>query len=427
MKLITSGDLQHLATVPSTAIPVLLYQPRGTIPNGGTVGNGLVKAIQALPARPSTTAFDFLTIALSVIAADTFVRRNDAPDNWTRTIELEIAVADPTPWQSVNTTLEKALSFLSGDIWRFRIVGGGPSCPPVSNKLASEDCVCLFSGGLDSTLGAIKLTSEGRLPLLVSQAYPREGTIQRSLAKIFGQPLHHFVGNADPKFSGNNETSMRPRSLLFLACGILAASSLANSHTPQTKVDVFVPENGLIALNPPLTRRRLGSHSTRTTHPWFLTEIRKVLQKLNLPINLINPFEFETKGEMMASSPNPNLLKAHATETVSCGKWKRKRKQCGRCLPCLIRRAAFHHSGITDNTLYRFPTLSDVKNNPKEHDDLLALALALRKSTSANLDSWVTMGRPLPEDPQIRKRYVNVFQRGMDEMKDYLTAEHCYP
>lgn len=426
MKLITAGDLLGLRAVPPGAIPVLLYQVRGTMPDGGTIGSGLIRAIQALPARPSTTAFDFLTIALSVIAADTFVRRDDAPDGWTRTIDLDIAVSDPAPWQPVKANLERALGFLSGDIWRFQIVGGGPTCPPVTNKLAVEDCVCLFSGGLDSTMGAIKLTSAGHRPLLVSQAYPREGSIQRSLAKIFGQPLHHFVGNADPQYEGGNETSMRPRSLLFLACGVLAASALAN-HGVGAPVNVFVPENGLIALNAPLTRRRLGSHSTRTTHPWFLTEIRRLLTALGLPVNIVNPFEFETKGEMMATSPDMALLRAHASKTVSCGKWKRKRVQCGRCLPCLIRRAAFHHAGLPDGTLYRFPNLLAVKNDPAEHDDLLALRLAVGKLPTANLDTWVTTGGPLPEDPALRRSYVDVFQRGMQEMKAFLTAQHCYP
>lgn len=426
MKLITAGDLQDLRTISPGVIPVLLYRVRGSIPHGGTIGSGLVKAIQALPARPSTAAFDFLTIALSVIAADTFVRRDDAPDGWTRTIDIDIAVADPVPWQPIKADLEKALGFLSGDIWHLQILAGGPTCPPVTRKLAVEDCVCLFSGGLDSMMGAIKLTSAGRRPLLVSQAYPREGAIQRSLANVLGQPLHHFIGNADPQYGRGNETTMRPRSLLFLACGVLSASALAN-HDVAAPVDVFMPENGLIALNAPLTRRRLGSHSTRTTHPWFLSEIRKLLTTLGLPVNIYNPFEFETKGEMMATSPVPHLLLAHASSTYSCGKWKRKSQQCGRCLPCLIRRAAFHHARIPDSSDYRFPDLREVKDNPAEHDDLLAVRLAAGRVATANLDTWLTTGGPLPEDPAVRSQYVEVFRRGMEEMRAFLTAHYCYP
>lgn len=158
-----------------------------------------------------------------------------------------------------------------------------------------------------------------------------------------------------------------------------------------------------------------------------MEEIRQLIATVGIPVNITNPFEFETKGEMMATSPNAALLTTHASHTVSCGKWKRKRVQCGRCLPCLIRRSAFHHAGLQDNTIYRFTNLTVVKNDPKEHDDLLALRLAVGKLATANLDSWVTTGGPLPEDPVLRSKYVSVFRRGMDEIQSFPIAQNCYP
>lgn len=426
MKLITAGDLAQLEAVPPGTLPVLLYAKRGSLPGGGTIGNGLSAAIRALPAQPSEIAFDLLTIALSVIAADTFVQREKAPDAWTRSIDLVVRVANPAPWQAHIPAMEQAFRFLSGDIWKLSVVGGGPICPVVAPRFSQEDCVCLFSGGLDSTLGAIKFVAEGRHPLLVSQASPQEQSPQITLASVFGRQLHHFRPNADPKGLGKNETSTRPRSFLFLAYGILAASALANSGR-QIPIDVFIPENGLIALNAPLTRRRLGSHSTRTTHPWFLATMQKLVDSLSIPVRIDNPFQFMTKGEMMATSPADQLLALHAKETLSCGKMKRHHSQCGRCVPCLIRRAAFHHAQIPDHTGYRPPDLLTVKNTGKDHDDLLALRLAIAKLATSNLDTWVAQGGPLPEDPALRTRYLGVFQRGMEEMKAFLIAHHCYP
>lgn len=58
-----------------------------------------------------------------------------------------------------------------------------------------------------------------------------------------------------------SENSTRGRSFLFFALGVFAGTGLGKAFTLR------VPENGLIALNVPLDPLRLGSNSTRTTHP----------------------------------------------------------------------------------------------------------------------------------------------------------------
>ena len=62
-----------------------------------------------------------------------------------------------------------------------------------------------------------------------------------------------------------NEKSQRSRSFLFITIALLAMSGMKNCKK------LFMPENGLIALNVPLDSLRIGSHSTRTTHPYYLT------------------------------------------------------------------------------------------------------------------------------------------------------------
>ena len=73
-----------------------------------------------------------------------------------------------------------------------------------------------------------------------------------------------------------------------------------------------------------------------------------------LPVAINNPLRHQTKGEMMFRQAKATLgFAAAAVGTVSCGKWKRKNEECGHCVPCLIRRAAFHAAAISDDTRYR--------------------------------------------------------------------------
>ena len=77
---------------------------------------------------------------------------------------------------------------------------------------------------------------------------------------------------------------MRSRSLLYLALGLAAAAGFG-AATP-----LIIPENGWISLNPPLTANRLGSCSTRTTHPYFLEQLTGLWREAGLANPLVNPY-----------------------------------------------------------------------------------------------------------------------------------------
>lgn len=120
--------------------------------------------------------------------------------------------------------------------------------------------MCLFSGGLDSTIGALDLLAKGTKPLLVSHAYRGDQARQNEIHAKLPVKLSHFAPNANPTGAAVTDVSMRTRSLNFIAFGAVAAAVLA----PFTNkvVPLFMPENGVISLNPPLTPRRIGSLST---------------------------------------------------------------------------------------------------------------------------------------------------------------------
>ncbi|BCS89549.1 Qat anti-phage system QueC-like protein QatC [Pseudodesulfovibrio sediminis] len=383
------------------------------------LGSRLIPAVKKWHYQPTQTAWDFLSISLAVIAADTFVKRDAAAEGWTREIELIVAVYDPTPWQKTIESLEQTLRFLSGDQWRISIIGEGEPVPTVKKpQLITEDCACLFSGGLDSLIGSIDLISSGKSPALVSHAYPKDREKQVALAsKVIPANLSHFIENIHPRWNGDNETSMRARSMLFLGMGILVASGLdANNRT------LYIPENGFISLNIPLTTRRIASLSTKTTHPFFISSLQRIIEEAGIPVSIQNPYGFKTKGEMLAECSDQNILIAEGARSVSCGKWKRKNCQCGKCIPCIIRRAAYKAAGIEDQTKYLHPDLrrTQAYSVHSELDDLKSVQFAIAKSREANIKRMVLRSAPLRFSEVIQNSYVDVFKRGLEEIDNFI-------
>jgi 7-cyano-7-deazaguanine synthase in queuosine biosynthesis len=410
-------------------VHVVLYG-RGRVPDGvARLGAGVMDAVSRIGFALRDDAFDFLTVALAVTAADTFVLREDAEDRWSRRLEVEIPLVDPRPWDPVRVRLEGALRFLSGDDWRLTFGPGGPAGPSravIDGRrrridLTRSDCACLFSGGLDSYVGALDLVAAGRRPLLVSHAYRGDRRYQDRTAHALPVVCARFSANAHPTWSGPTDVSMRTRSFNFLAYGTAAATALSRTRGGR-RVELWVPENGLIALNAPLTPRRIGSHSTRTTHPHFLGSIQAIVDAVGLPVAIANPLRHETKGEMVTRHAGDPTFVAQAVRTVSCGKWKRDGRQCGRCVPCLIRRASFHAAEIPDTTGYRSTALGPVLRDADLRDDLAAVLAATRRARVAAMEPWVLQAGPLPDAGPERDGCVEVFRRGIGELGRFLEA-----
>jgi len=98
----------------------------------------------------------------AVYAADVAVHRKGTADGWTRQIELDITLNDPSRWEASRATVEEMLRVLSGDFWTIRFLPGGPTPPRGNRQLCDRDCVSLLSGGLDSLIGGIDATAQGR-------------------------------------------------------------------------------------------------------------------------------------------------------------------------------------------------------------------------------------------------------------------------
>lgn len=96
--------------------------------------------------------------------------------------------------------------------------------------------------------------------------------------------------------------------------------------------------------------------------------------------------------------------------------------QCGKCVPCLIRRASFHAARMVDRTEYSLAgqNLSLLMGMNGAKDDLLAMILAARRMPSTNIASWVAASGPLPKDRAQRDALLSVAGRGMAEVSAYL-------
>lgn len=385
---------EDFAFAENGALNVVLYGQPGGAKEGrsprGSAGQAAKADFLRAGLEAAPRAWDLLSIALSVVTADFAVSRSDSADGWTREIDLTVAVADPAFWTTQSAALEAALKFLSTDRWRLRFVGGGVQpAPPRKAVRPAEDCVVLLSGGLDSLIGAIDLAKAGRKPIAVSNVVRGDGDNQEAFADAIGSGLRHLALNHNATPPWTKETSQRARSLIFIAFGVLTATALGAYHDGKD-VPLFVCENGFIAVNPSLTGTRLGSLSTRTAHPEFLGRVDEILAAAGLRVRIVNPYAHKTKGEMLKSCANQPLLRTHAMQSVSCGRYRvYNYNHCGRCVPCQIRRAAFLAWGEGDTTFYKFEPLGKNDGDHANFDDVRSVAMALAEVKADGLDGWL--------------------------------------
>ena len=388
----------------------------------GRVAAAMPRHLRSQGVYPSPRVWDFLAIALSVAAADQGCLRRISPDGWTRDIQLEVAVTDPELWDAQTTAVNDALRFLTGDIWRLTFVPGSVRPPRrlrYTRRRLSGDCVCLLSGGADSLIGAIDAASSGRHPVLVSQVSQGDAHRQRQFAKMIGGDLSHLQLSHAIRPPGEAERSQRARSMVFVAYGVLAASVLPK-YRRGGEVDLLIPENGFISLNAPLTPLRVGSLSTRTTHPFFIDQIQRILDTVGIRVRLQNPYQFKTKGEMLIECSDQSLLREMAFESTSCGRFSRFNYQhCGRCVPCLVRRAAFLRWGQDDETLYQFEDLSVSDSQHSGFDDVRSVAIATLRVARSGVEDWagdalnrMQLGDSAP--------YAALAERGIEELGTFL-------
>lgn len=393
-----------------------------------------LRLLYRMPNFFQTEALDLFYISLMVYFADRKVLRTDYIDNWTRGFKLYVPVLHIEKWNQNKELLENMISYLSGDIWRFEFrernlneietkiltnIDG-----KYKDKKFNPDAFCMLSGGLDSFIGAIDLLTHSRNIGFVGHygggkgVKPFQEKINKLLKTEYGLKGNEFFNFHAAPLKGVEDTT-RTRSFMFFAHAIILASC------SRKNIELYIPENGLISLNIPLTNTRLGSSSTRTTHPYYMKLLQTLLTNLEIKITLKNPYQFSTKGEMMINCFNTDFIKENYKFTMSCshpdqGRYKKESEpfHCGTCLPCTIRRASILKAYNKDKSFYRD---SNYKEN-KAQIELKSFKIGLQDyRNSINNKFSIQIAGQIDERLD---EYNGLYNRGMTELGNFLDLQN---
>ena len=314
--------------------------------------------------------FDFHTLAQVVNYADHSTLRKDTKDGWTRDFEITIPVHDQKKWGENKKKWEDLLTFLTGDRWKLHFTDINSNIQDTLIKSGKPCSISLLSGGLDSLIGAIDLIHTQKITFFSNtHDHKHCRNIQKEFEKTINPYIVGFEYHTVHSIKGEN--TQRSRSLLFLANALLDIdNSKLKNHIVQ---NIIIPENGFIAINIPLSYARLGSASTKTAHPYYLENLENLWHKHGLKIDLINPYQDKTKGEMLEECKDQNLLQNLIEVSMSCAHPKKlvknntyyhsgKDLHCGYCWPCLIRKASLEYyrlkTKFSDPTKYSNLTIT---------------------------------------------------------------------
>jgi 7-cyano-7-deazaguanine synthase in queuosine biosynthesis len=293
-------------------------------------------------------AYDALLVAAAVEFADRTLRRTAY--TWARDIELRIPVHEVGRWRDrrVTAALHDALSFLTGDRWAIEFYARSRDATPAQQGLlslqAGIDAVIPFSNGLDSRAVAGLVTRDigSRLVRIRLGAKLSDG---EALARD-RQPFTAVPYKVQAPKGSFVESTARSRGFKFaLISGIAAYLAKAGQ--------VVVPESGQGALGPSLVTVGQAYEDYRS-HPLFTARMERLLEALlGHRVRYVFPQLWRTKGETLRRFAE-ECGDSSWSLTWSCWRQNRhvsvdgKRRQCGVCAACMLRRMSVHAAGLTE-------------------------------------------------------------------------------
>jgi len=330
---------------------------------------------RSLPAALSPLARDFVDVATGIFLADIAVPRG-RNEQWVRDIELRLVVRELDFWQSVSRPLTRLVHLLTADNFTITFCPRRDEQPPRLRDADAgagydADCVALLSGGVDSLAGAVLLLQTGRRSHFIMHysGNPTVRMAQDNVAALLAESwpdthltsaLHIAPDTSSPAAlpfppPDNREESRRARSLLFMTLGAVTAATAGLE-------EVYIPENGVLTAALPLTRARVGSLSTRSTDPGVIKLFNSLCEQAGWSCRVQNPFLYQTKAELIRDVLRPALSPLDIQKAVSCWMTGRHNRQCGGCIPCLLRRLAMLAAGLPDEAY-----MTDILGDPLSH------------------------------------------------------------
>lgn len=304
-----------------------------SLPCGPVLGDNYCSFVE------NKTILDLVNVFCATYIADVGTREAKS-----RNINVAIPVSEENYelWNQCKELVVKMLGFVTeadDDRWAIEFYPIRYIIPQRQLELEGAndqtyDNVSLLSGGLDSFCGIHENQINGRSALYCG--YKTNNMDASAINRIYP-----FANEINPQsrlclFNRVNVVkkahNQRTRSLLFFALACFSAAW-------KNVTTVMVHENGIMSLNPSFESRG----TTKTTHPKTIYLYQELLNYLGVNIQIVHPFLFCTKGEMISALPEPYLQ--NIVNTRSCSRSqqdtryaKTGSKGCGACTPCLLRK-----------------------------------------------------------------------------------------
>jgi len=293
--------------------------------------------------------YDALLVAAAVEFADKTQRRPSM--SWQRDFQLIIPVHELDSWNDkrVLDALHEVMNFLTGDRWQIEFCKRKkPLSAPTQGQFnlpAGLSAVIPFSDGMDSRCVAGILGREIgdkliRVRLGSKACDGKELSQQRQ--PFTSVPYHVRAGKR--LFV---ESSARSRGFKFaLISGLAAYLTKAGQ--------IIVPESGQGALGPALITVGQGYEDYRS-HPLFTDRMERFLDALlHHKVRFNFTQLWQTKAETLKKFVGECKDGSSWSATWSCWQQTRhvsvagKKRQCGICAACLLRRMSVHGAGLSE-------------------------------------------------------------------------------
>ncbi|WP_417625291.1 7-cyano-7-deazaguanine synthase [Paremcibacter congregatus] len=377
---------RHIKSLELPSRSIYVSADEGEVPvgwEGCLIGKHLEFKVSALETYFFRDREDIVYDAFILMAAVEYcdyLKKRPAK-GWGREFFLSVPVHDPEHWQkeAIRSPLILSLNKLTGDHWHieFRKRTFEPNWPkqgvfPIENN---PQAVMAFSNGMDSL--SVSCLAEKELG---------DKLVRIRLGKKEKNRKHPFVAVPyEIHFDNENrESSGRSRGFKF---AVLSGAAAYLSKASR----VIVPESGQGALGPALIPQGRVSIDYRN-HPVFFELMERFLSNLfERQLAFEAPRLWHTKGETLAAYIRESGDNKSWRATVSCWRGARqtsvegKKRQCGICAACLLRRMSVHAAGEEESddvylwkdlTVSRFE-LGSARDAQKMHDLKAHLKYAL--------------------------------------------------
>ena len=289
---------------------------------------------------------DLLVVAAVAEFCDVARRRPQL--TWSRRFDVAVAVHDAALWNrpDVKAALEEALTFLTGDGWRFSFVARRRELPKVQGTLKLDSgarTIMPYSDGLDSrAVHALVANAEGP-GSLISVRLGNGGVDQ---ARRLKKKRAFAAVPYSVRRPNNGESSARSRGFKFAAVTGIAALLAGVDR-------IIVTESGQGAFGPMLAVNG-QTYPDYRVHPTFSRCMERLLFALSgKEVHYAYPRLWSTKGETLRAAAALPAAPSWS-DTRSC--WQqsrqvsvdRKRRQCGICAACMLRRMSMFTAGIEE-------------------------------------------------------------------------------